>query len=114
MIAQKNPLDDRGPARVVGARPSILGERTSIAFAAGATRIPEDIIRSASNRFLQKGGRIIKTQLLGPRAQSSVPGDFIVLDSLCGREQAGVESGRTRPTLIQAHFHSQGGSKGSS
>lgn len=31
----------------------------------------------------------------GPRAQGSITGDFVVLDSLRGRKQAGVESDRT-------------------
>ncbi|MEE3062917.1 MAG: arylsulfatase [Actinomycetota bacterium] len=44
------PLDDRGPIRAMDARPTILGERTSISFAAGAIRMPEDIIRSTFNR----------------------------------------------------------------
>lgn len=44
------PLDDRGPMRAVGARPSILGDRTSITFGPTAQRMPEDIIRSAFNR----------------------------------------------------------------
>ncbi|MEK1116069.1 hypothetical protein OSJ05_07905 [Mycobacterium ulcerans] len=45
------PLDDRGRlARALEPRPTILGERTSISFRQGATRIPEDIIRSAFNR----------------------------------------------------------------
>ncbi len=44
------PLDDRGPVRAIGARPTILGERTSIAFGPGAIRMPEDIIRSTFNR----------------------------------------------------------------
>lgn len=44
------PLDDRGPARAIGARPSILGGRTSISFGQGSIRMPEDIIRSAFNR----------------------------------------------------------------
>ncbi|CAM4461055.1 Arylsulfatase [Mycobacterium basiliense] len=44
------PLDDRGPVRAIGARPSILGERTSISFGRGAIRMPEDIIRSTFNR----------------------------------------------------------------
>lgn len=51
--ARKNyvlPLDDRGAARIINARPSILGDRTSIRLAAGAVRMPEDIIRSAFNR----------------------------------------------------------------
>ncbi|PJE09889.1 arylsulfatase [Mycobacterium sp.] len=44
------PLDDRGPIRAMGARPTILGERSSISFGQGAIRMPEDIIRSAFNR----------------------------------------------------------------
>jgi hypothetical protein len=51
--ARKNnvfPLDDRGPSRVVNARPSILGDRTTITFGPGPTRMPEDIIRSSFNR----------------------------------------------------------------
>ncbi|WP_373120771.1 arylsulfatase [Mycobacterium marinum] len=45
------PLDDRGRlARALEPRPTILGSRTSISFRQGATRIPEDIIRSAFNR----------------------------------------------------------------
>lgn len=51
--AEKNsvfPLDDRGPARAVNARPTIMGDRTSITFGPGAARMPEDIIRTAFNR----------------------------------------------------------------
>ncbi|ETW21165.1 arylsulfatase, partial [Mycobacterium gastri 'Wayne'] len=51
--AEKNhvfPLDDRGPARAIGARPTVLGQRTSISFGQGSIRMPEDIIRSAFNR----------------------------------------------------------------
>ena len=51
--AEKNsvfPLDDRGPARAIGARPTILGNRTSISFAQGSIRMPEDVIRSIFNR----------------------------------------------------------------
>jgi arylsulfatase A-like enzyme len=44
------PLDDRGPARVVGARPSIIGDRTTFSFRAGSTRMPEDIVRTTFNR----------------------------------------------------------------
>ena len=44
------PLDDRGPARVVGARPSIIGHRTTFSFRAGSTRMPEDIVRTTFNR----------------------------------------------------------------
>jgi hypothetical protein len=44
------PLDDRGPARSVNARPTIMGDRTSISLEAGAIRMPEDIIRSTFNR----------------------------------------------------------------
>ncbi|SOX53848.1 Arylsulfatase [Mycobacterium ahvazicum] len=51
--AEKNavfPLDDRGPIRAMGARPTILGQRSSISFSQGAIRMPEDIIRSTFNR----------------------------------------------------------------
>ena len=51
--AEKNsvfPLDDRGPARAMNARPTIMGDRTSISLEAGAIRMPEDIIRSTFNR----------------------------------------------------------------
>lgn len=44
------PLDDRGPARVVGARPGIIGDRTTFSFRAGSTRMPEDIVRTTFNR----------------------------------------------------------------
>jgi len=44
------PLDDRGPARVVGARPTIVGDRTSFGFRAGSIRMPEDIVRATFNR----------------------------------------------------------------
>ncbi len=44
------PLDDRGPARAVNARPSILGERKSFTLHAGSVRIPEDLVRSTFNR----------------------------------------------------------------
>ncbi|WP_167104730.1 arylsulfatase [Mycobacterium sp. DL592] len=44
------PLDDRGPARAMNARPTIMGDRTSISLEAGAIRMPEDIIRSTFNR----------------------------------------------------------------
>jgi hypothetical protein len=44
-VAKKNdvlPLDDRGPQHAIGARPSILGDRKTITFGAGASRMPED------------------------------------------------------------------------
>jgi arylsulfatase len=44
------PLDDRGPARVVGARPTIVGDRKSFSFRAGSVRMPEDIVRTTFNR----------------------------------------------------------------
>lgn len=44
------PLDDRGPARIVNARPSILGERKEFILRTDAIRIPEDLIRSTFNR----------------------------------------------------------------
>ncbi len=44
------PLDDRAGARVVGARPGILGDRTSFTLPGGSTRIPEDLIRAILNR----------------------------------------------------------------
>ncbi|VBA57542.1 arylsulfatase [Mycobacterium attenuatum] len=44
------PLDDRGPARAIGARPTVLGQRTSISLGHGSIRMPEDIIRCAFNR----------------------------------------------------------------
>ena len=51
--AEKNsvfPLDDRGPSRAINARPTIMGDRSSITLEAGAIRMPEDIIRSTFNR----------------------------------------------------------------
>jgi len=51
--AEKNsvfPLDDRGPARAVNARPTIMGDRTSITIGPGQIRMPEDIIRTAFNK----------------------------------------------------------------
>jgi arylsulfatase len=51
--AEKNsvfPLDDRGPARAAHARPTIMGDRTSITMGPSAIRMPEDIIRTAFNR----------------------------------------------------------------
>jgi arylsulfatase len=44
------PLDDRGPARVVDARPTIIGDRKSFSFRAGSVRMPEDIVRTTFNR----------------------------------------------------------------
>lgn len=44
------PLDDRGPARIVNARPSLLDGRNSFTLRAGAVRIPEDLVRSTFNR----------------------------------------------------------------
>ena len=44
------PLDDRGPNRVLGARPSIIGDRTTFSFRTGSIRMPEDIIRTTFNR----------------------------------------------------------------
>lgn len=44
------PLDDRGPARVVNARPTIIGDRKSFSFRTGAVRMPEDIVRTTFNR----------------------------------------------------------------
>ena len=44
------PLDDRGAARVINARPSILGTRQEFTLRAGAVRIPEDLIRNTFNR----------------------------------------------------------------
>jgi arylsulfatase A-like enzyme len=44
------PLDDRGPNRIVGARPSIIGDRKTFSFREGATRLPEDIVRTTFNR----------------------------------------------------------------
>jgi len=44
------PLDDRGPARVVNARPTIIGDRKSFSFRTGAIRMPEDIVRTTFNR----------------------------------------------------------------
>ena len=44
------PLDDRAGSRAVGARPGILGDRTTFTLSGDATRIPEDMIRSVLNR----------------------------------------------------------------
>jgi arylsulfatase len=44
------PLDDRGPARAINARPTIMGKRESIRLSAGSVRLPEDIIRTFFNR----------------------------------------------------------------
>ena len=44
------PLDDRGPARIVGARPTIIGDRKTFSFREGTTRLPEDIVRTTFNR----------------------------------------------------------------
>lgn len=44
------PLDDRGPARIVNARPTIVGNRQSFSFKGGTSRIPEDVIRATFNR----------------------------------------------------------------
>ncbi|QUR68989.1 arylsulfatase [Mycobacterium spongiae] len=44
------PLDDRGPMRVLGARPTIWGDRTSMSLSQGMIRMPEDIIRATLNR----------------------------------------------------------------
>jgi len=60
--AKKNnvlPLDDRGPARIVNARPTIIGDRTTFSFRAGAVRMPEDIIRTTFNRSYQITGEIV-------------------------------------------------------
>ncbi|MCV7077220.1 arylsulfatase [Mycobacterium szulgai] len=65
------PLDDRGPIRAMGARPTILGERSAISFGQGAIRMPEDIIRSAFNRSYSitaaidtPGGTVVEGVLL--------------------------------------------------
>ncbi|WP_197539635.1 arylsulfatase [Sulfuritalea hydrogenivorans] len=45
------PLDDRGPARaMMSPRPTLMGKRKSIRLTAGATRLPEDVIRAFFNR----------------------------------------------------------------
>jgi arylsulfatase len=52
------PLDDRGPNRIVGARPTIIGDRTSFSFREGAIRLPEDIVRTTFNRSYAITGAI--------------------------------------------------------
>jgi len=45
------PLDDRGPARVVGSgRPTVVGDRKSFTLRAGTVRMPEDMARTTFNR----------------------------------------------------------------
>ena len=44
------PLDDRGPARIIDARPTLLGQRKSITFEGSPSRIPEDMIRPTLDR----------------------------------------------------------------
>jgi arylsulfatase len=52
------PLADRGPARSVGARPPIIGDRTTFSFREGATRLPEDIVRTTFNRSYSITGTV--------------------------------------------------------
>ena len=43
-------------------------------------------------RLLKELGGVIVAESLGERAQRSVGGDLIVFDSLCGRNESGVEN----------------------